>query len=127
MIQSQIYIGQGLGLNTLGGIHYQNRTFAGGQTAAHLIIEIYMTRSINQIECIFFPVFCLVDNPDGLGLDGYASFPFKLHIVQNLILHLTLGEKSGLLNDSVCQGRLAVIYVCDDTKIPDFTLICSSH
>ena len=127
MIQRQIDICKSLGFNALGGIYHQNGAVTGGQTSGHLIVEVHVARRVDQIENIFLSVFCLVDNADCLGLDGYAPLPLQIHVIQNLGLHFPLCQKSCLFNNPVRQGGFSMVYMCDDTKITDFTLVNSCH
>lgn len=50
-----------------------------------------MARRIQQIELVSFSVPGLVENGDGVGLDGDALFPLQIHGVQKLILLLPFG------------------------------------
>ena len=59
----------------------------------------------------------MVDRTNGLGLDRDAPLPLNVHIVQNLILHLTLRQYPRLFNDPVCERAFSVIDVRDDTEI----------
>ena len=109
MLQGHINIGQGLGLNTLGSIHNQQGTLTGRQRTGHLIGEIHMARCINKIKAVHFPILTLVVNAYSLGLDGNATLPFQIHIVQHLIFHFTLGKGAGIFNKTVGNSRLAVV------------------
>ena len=82
-----------------------------------------MARSINQIKNILLPILGLVYRTYGLSLDGNTSLPLQIHIIQYLSLHLTTGQQTGLLDDTVRQGGLAMVYMCNNTKITDFTLV----
>ena len=127
MVQGQIHIRQCLGLNALGGIHHQDGPVAGRQAPGHFIIKIHMSRRVDQVENVLISILRLVDRAHGLGLDGDAPLPLQIHVVQNLLLHLPAGKEPCLFNNSVCQGRLSVINVGDNTKIPYFALINSCH
>ena len=50
--QGQIKVGQCLGLNTLGGIHEQHSTLAGGQGARDLVSEVHMARRVDHVQDI---------------------------------------------------------------------------
>ena len=91
MIQRQIHIGQGLGLDTLGGIHHQYGPVTGRQASGYLIIKVHMPRGVNQIENVFLSVFSLINRTHRLGLDSDSPFSFQIHIVQHLRLHLPAG------------------------------------
>ena len=124
MVQGQIYIGQGLGLHALGGIHHQDSAVAGSEASGNFIIKVHVSGGINQIQDIFIAILRLVDGPDRLGLDGYAPLPLQIHVVQDLVLHLPAGEKSRHLDDTVRQRGFAVVDMGDDTEISYFGLVC---
>ena len=127
MIQGQIHIGQGLGLNPLGRVHHQYSPVAGGQRTADLIIEIHMPRGVNQVEDILHAVPGFIDGAHSLGLDGDASLPLQFHVVQHLGLHLPAGQKTGALNDPVRQCGFAVIDMGHYAKITYPALLYRTH
>ena len=77
-----------------------------------------MSGGVDQVEDILLPVFCPVDQTHGLRLDCNSPFPLEVHIVQDLILHLTAGQKTGLFNHPVRQRGLPVINMRHDAEIP---------
>ena len=82
-----------------------------------------MSRRIDQIQDIFIPVLCLVDKTGCLQFYGNAPFPFQLHVVQELFLHLPLGNQAGLFNDPVRQSRFSMVDVGNNAEIPNVFLI----
>ena len=48
VVKRQIAVGQCLGLHALAGVHHQHGALAGGQTAADLVLEVYMARGIDR-------------------------------------------------------------------------------
>jgi hypothetical protein len=56
--------------------------------------------------------------PSETGCDGD-----ELHIIKNLLGHLSFCKSACLFNKPVSQGRLAMVYMSDNTKIPDFFLL----
>ena len=84
-----------------------------------------MARRVDQVEDIFLPVVRPVDRPDRLGLDRDPALPLEIHVVEDLLLHLALGQESGHLDNAVRKGGLAVINMGYYTKVPDFALIHS--
>ena len=119
VVQGQVYIGQGLGLDALGGVHHQDCSVAGSQGTGHLVVEVHVSRSVDEVEDILLSVLCLINGTDGLGLDGNASLPLQIHVVQDLGLHLPLGQKSRHLDDTVRQGGFAVVDMSNDTEVSD--------
>ena len=49
-----------------------------------------------------------------MGLDRDPALALEVHRVEDLCLHLTGLERTGDLEETVSQGRLAVIDVGDD-------------
>ena len=123
VIQCQIYIGQCLGFDPLCCIHYKDRSVTGSQTSGNLIVKVYVSRGIDQVKNIFLPVFCTINGTDCLGFDGDPTLPFQFHVVQHLLLHLSLGEKASHLNDRVSRCGFSMVDMRDNTKISDFTLV----
>ena len=78
-----------------------------------------MTRSVDEVERVFFLRWTPVAEARGMGLDGDAPLPLQIHGVQDLIPKLPRGKTPGPLDQSVSQGRLAVVDVGNDRKIPD--------
>jgi len=52
-----------------------------------------------------------------VALDGYASFTFKIHVIEHLRLQVFGGNGVGILKQSVGESALAVIDVRYDAKI----------
>ena len=78
-----------------------------------------MAGSVDQVEDIVLAVVRPVDEGDGVRLDGNAALALQIHIVQELVGHIAQGDRLGLLQDAVCQGGFAVVYMCNDTEIAD--------
>ena len=79
LFQGGIHVGQGLGLNPLGGIDQKQDPFTGGQGPGDFIGKIHMSRGVDQVEVKFFPFFIGIGQGDGIALDGDAPFPFDVH------------------------------------------------
>ena len=127
MIQCQIDIRQSLCLNALCRIHHQDRAVAGRQRTADFVVKVHMSRSIDQVKDILFSVLRLIYRAYCLCLDGDATLSLQIHIIQNLCLHFSAGQQTGLLNNTVCQSGFSMIYMCHNTKIADLALIYRCH
>ena len=123
MIQRQIDICQCLRLHPLCRIHHQNGSVAGCKASGNLIIEIHVSWGIDQIEHILLTVVRLVDGADRLRFDRDTPLPLQIHVVENLGLHLAACQKPRHLNNAVSQRGLAMVDMCNNAKISDFTLI----
>ena len=82
-----------------------------------------MAGGIDEVEYIILSVTGGIDQSDGMGLDGDASFPLQIHVVQELVLHLPQRHGLGLLQNAVRQGALAVIDVGYNAEIPNFASV----
>jgi len=111
-------IGNGLGLDTLCGIHKQQSAFAGGERTAHLIAEVYVTGRIDQVQDKLLSVGMAVVDLDGVALDRDTFFPFKIHIVQYLVHHFPVADSVRALQQPVSQGTFAVVNMRDYAEIP---------
>ena len=60
-----------------------------------------MTGSVDKIHDIFVAVFGFVKKSYRAGFDGYTAFAFKLHIVENAVLHFALRNSGGKLQKAV--------------------------
>jgi hypothetical protein len=56
-------------------------------------------------------------NGDRPGLDGDPPFTFHVKIIENLSPEFPLGDRSGLEQQLVGEGALAVVNVGDDREI----------
>ena len=117
MLDSHVQVTDCLCLHALRSIHHEHSTFAGGYTAAHLVREIHMPRSVNQIQYIFRISLCSVSVSGlcsvsrrrsvfhlySMRLDGYAAFLLQIHVVKHLILHLTHIYRMRYFQHTVCE------------------------
>jgi len=56
---------------------------------------------------------------NAFGFDGDAAFALQVHGVEDLRMHLTLGERAGKLQQAVGQRGFAVVNVRNDAEIAD--------
>ena len=56
---------------------------------------------------------------DRTSLDRDPAFAFKIHVVEDLVLHFAFGDRPGVLKQAVGERTFAVIDVGDDTKVAD--------
>ena len=96
IVERQIEVGDGLCLHPLCGIHNEQAPLARRNRARHLIGEVNVSRSINQIEGILHSILHII-HLNGVALDGDASLAFQIHIVEHLILHILATHRFGIL------------------------------
>ena len=118
-IDRLVGIGQRLRLDALGRIDQQQRALAGAQGPADLVGEVDVARRVDQVQLVVFPIFRLVGEPDGLGLDRDPTLALEIHAVEHLALHLARLEPAAALDDPIGERRLAMIDMGDDRKVAD--------
>ncbi len=119
VFDGQIDIRQSLRLDALTGVDDQQRAFTGRQAARHFIGKVDMAGRVDQVQGIGLAVIGLVQQANGLRLDGDAAFAFQIHRIQNLFLHFTGCQPTALLNQPVGQRRFAVVDMRDNREIAD--------
>ena len=86
-----------------------------------------MTWGVDEVKDILLAVLRLVNGADCLGFDRDAALALQLHVVEDLGLHLTAGQKTGLLDNAVRQRGFTVVDMGNDTEISDFILGIMNH
>ena len=57
------------------------------------------------------------EHPYGLHLDSDTSLALEVHLIENLVAHLALGNRPRTLKQAVGQGTLSVVDVGDNAEI----------
>ena len=70
-----------------------------------------MTGSVDKIEEIFLSVLRGVMQADRACLYGYSALALKIHIIEQLILHLPRADRARSLEQTICERALAVVYM----------------
>lgn len=82
-----------------------------------------MSRGIDEIELVGFPITSLVIEGDALSFDGDAALPFQIHGIENLSFHLPVAQAPANLNEAIRQCRFTMIDMSDDGEVSDMFLI----
>ena len=99
VLEGLVAVGQGLGLDPLGGVDQQDGPFARGQRPADLVAEVHVARGVDEVEGVVLP-----RDPHVLGLDGDAPLALDVHRVEVLLAHWrgsTAPVSSRMRSDSV--------------------------
>ena len=118
-LQRRVAIGNRLCLDALAGVDHQQRAFAGRQRAADFVGEVDVAGRVDQVEVVDLAVLGRVFQRGGLRLDGDAALPLDVHRIEDLRIHLAVGEPAATLDDPVRQRALAVVDVGNDREISD--------
>ena len=118
VLQGEIDVRERLSLDALCGVHDEDRSVARGEGTADLIVKIHMSGRVDQVENVLDAVPGLIDEAHCLALDRNAALALKVHVVQDLVLHLAAREEPGLLDHAVRERGLAVIDVGNDAEVP---------
>ena len=110
MVYGHIEVGDGLSLHSLGSVHHQKGTFAAGYASGDFVGEIDMTRSIDEVELVLLAA-ALVHHLNRVAFDCDALLLLEVHIVKDLVFHISLRERTGKLEKPVGQRALAVVDV----------------
>jgi hypothetical protein len=65
----------------------------------------------------------LPEHADSLGLDRDPALALELHRVEQLLLHIAVGDGVGRLQDAIGQRRLPMVDVGDDREVADLVLV----
>lgn len=82
-----------------------------------------MSGCIDEIQVVNLSVFRLVIEGYALGLDRNTTLSFYIHAIKHLVGHFPVAQGATQLYETVSQGRLAVVYMGNNGKIPDVILI----
>ena len=104
-------IGDGLRLDTLGGVDNEHRALAGGQRTRDLVGKVNVARRIDQVELIRLAIIGVIGHANGIGLDRDAALALDIHGVEQLRLHVALVDGMGELEDTVTDRGLAMVDV----------------
>jgi hypothetical protein len=123
LLHRQMNVGDGLGLDSLGGVHNQDCAFAGAQASRYLVGKVHVAWGVDQVEFVLLPILGRVIHRDRMGLDRDASLLFEIHRIQHLVMHVPLGNGACALQQPVGKRGLPMVDVGDDRKIPDMSCV----
>ena len=122
-VDREVGVAQRLRLDALRRVHDQQRALARGERTRDLVVEVHMPGRVDQVHLVGLAVVRLVFHAHRARLDRNAALALKIHIIQQLFLHLALGHGLALLEQAVGQRRFAVVNMRDNGKISDMLAI----
>jgi hypothetical protein len=117
-VEREVDVGEGLGLDALGGVDHQQDALAGGEAARDLVAEVDVAGGVDQVEGVLDPLVGVL-HAYSLGLDRDAPLLLDVHAIEVLGGLVTRGEQAGELHQSIGERALAVIDVGDDAEAAD--------
>ena len=84
-----------------------------------------MTRCVHQVQDVILAILGCIVQAHRLRLDGDPALAFNIHIVEDLVGHLAFAQPPAHLDQAVGDGRLAMVDMRDNGKIPD--VVCRGH
>ena len=114
VLQREVTVGEGLGLDALRGVDHQHHAFAGGERTTDFVTEVHVARGVDEVQRVALPL-----HPHVLGLDGDAAFALEVHRVEVLLAHLAGIHRLGELEDAIAERRLPVVDVRNDREVAD--------
>ena len=108
-----------LRLNALGRVDHEHRALAGSQRAAYLVGEVDVAGGVDKVELVFLAIVGLIVHAHGLAFDRDTALALDVHRVEELGLHIALGDGARHLEDAVRKRRFPVVDMGDDGEVPD--------
>ena len=122
-LDGEVEVGEGLRLDALRGVDDEDGALAGGEAARDLVAEVDVAGGVDQVQLVLDAVVGGVAHADGLRLDGDALLALEVHLIEDLLGHVALGDRAGELEEAVGEGGFAVVDVGDDAEVADAALI----
>ena len=112
VLEGEVAVGEGLGLDALGGVDQQDHALAGGQRPGHLVAEVDVAGGVDEVDDVVAVV-----EPDRLELDGDAPLPLDVHRVEVLGPHVPGVDGAAQLEEAIGERALAVVDVRHDGEV----------
>jgi len=116
VLQGQVHVGDGLGLDPLRCIHQQQRSLTRHQGTTDLVREVDVAGRVDEVELVGVPVLRRVGESHRVALDGDPTLTLDVHGVEDLVPEIPLVDPTAVLDETVGEGRLAVIDVGNDAE-----------
>ena len=123
VVDRQVGVGDRLRLDPLRRVHQQQRAFAGGQRAGHLVGEVDVPRRVDEVQDVGLAVVRGIGETDRMGLYRDPPLPLQVHRIENLRLHLARPQRTRDLQEAIGERRLPVIDMGDDGEVADLTVM----
>ena len=86
-----------------------------------------MPRRIDKVKNVFFTVFSLIWQTDGLAFYSDAPFPFNVHIIKQLITEFPVTHHFTGLDKPVCKGGFPMVNMGNNAKVSNVFHLLSNN
>ena len=117
LFHGQVDVGDGLGLDPLGGVHHQQGPLARAEAARDFVRKIHVAGRVDQVQLIDLPVLGLVTHRHRMRFDRDATLLLEVHRVEQLVFHLTGRDRARAVQQPVGQRRLPMVDMGDDAEV----------
>jgi len=115
VLEREVAVGKGLGLDALGRVDEEHHPLAGSEAPGNFIAKIDVSRRVDQLQYVVLPL-----HADVLRLDGDAALAFDVHRVEVLSPHVAWIDCESQLQDAIRQRRLAMIDMADNREVTKY-------
>ena len=116
VLEGEVAVGEGLGLDALGGVDEEDHALAGRQGPGHLVAEVHVAGGVDEVDDVVSVV-----EPHRLELDGDAPLPLDVHRVEVLGPHVPGVDGAAQLEEAIGERALAVVDVRHDGEVAKAT------
>ncbi len=88
LLDGEVGVRKRLGLDALRRVHQQQRSLAGREGAAHLVVEVDVAWRIDEVELVLQAITRRPMHAYGARLDGDPLLALEIHRIEQLIAHL---------------------------------------
>ena len=99
-VDRRVGVGHRLGLDSLESVDEQQRAFAAGEAPRDLVVKIDVAGRVDEVELVPLALIPVL-HPHRPGLDRDSPLPLELHVIEHLLLELTLFHRAGRLQQAV--------------------------
>ena len=81
-------------------------------------MEVDVAGGVDEIQLVALAVEDVIDR-DGTRFDGDPALAFEVHVVEQLLAELALGDRAGLEQELIGERAFAVVDVRHDREVSD--------
>ena len=118
-VDREVGVRERLRLDALRRVHDEDRALAGLERPRDLVGEVDVAGRVDQVQHVLAAVVGHEAHARGLGLDRDAALALEVHLVEELVALLAVGERVRGVEQPIGQRALAVVDVRDDAEVAD--------